>query len=189
MTHASEPRKAPPPADSPGGSEQPVIFNPGGEIPIDGGMPVSARLDSPATSTDEASSPVLPTNQYRLQGGPVSIVYDPTNADPSETAGPIILRYQDGELSLDFHPGQVRYDVVANVGTFITATLLAGQADFTTASLLLPDVSLRPGESTSVEALLITRSHHLDVSAPGGPHGGSYSVAELSGDAFRPPLT
>jgi hypothetical protein len=144
---------------------------------------------SVSTAAPEAVSDTSSPNQYHMDGHGVRISYYPTGAGPLTVDGPIILAYQDVHRSLTFRGKQAQAVPVANLGTCVTVTLQKTvDADWTTATLLIPTVVLAPGQPTTVQTELITTVHNGTLSGIGHPQRDHYTVTPLTGEASHAPL-
>jgi hypothetical protein len=128
-------------------------------------------------------------NQYHLRGTGVRINYFPGGAGPLTADGPIILVYQDSHRSLAFRGSQADIVPVANFGTCVTATLeTTVDAEYTTATLLVPDVVLIPGRPARIKTVVIIAVHSLQLAGVGQPQRSAYRVTTLTGEASLDPL-
>jgi hypothetical protein len=148
-------------------------------------------------ATPQTASQVVPEafggtglpNQFHLHGshGPghsVRISYYPAGAGPVTADGPLILAYQDTHQSLGFYRKSTEVVPVAGLGICVTVTIRPTlDADFITATLLVPRVALVAGQPATVETELITVVHHGPDSGIGDPQRDHYSVIALTGQA------
>jgi hypothetical protein len=150
-----------------------------------------STAQSVPTAAPAAPGPVSDTgspNQYHLHGhgDGVQISYYPTGAGPLTADGPIILAYQDVHRSLTFRGKQAQVVPVANLGTCVTVTLpTTVDADWKTATLLIPTVVLAAGQPTTVHTELITTVHNSTLTGLGHPQRDHYTVTRLIGEASR----
>lgn len=147
-------------------------------------------MSAPETAlTRPQAASIGSPNQYHLQGDGVQISYYPGGAGPLTVDGPIVLTYQDTHHTLVFRGEQAHVVDVPELGTCVTVTLdLTVDAGSTTATLLIPNVVLPPGGSTTVQTELITTRHLFFVTGLGHPQRDRYTVTPLTGEASQHPL-
>jgi hypothetical protein len=149
---------------------------------------------SVSSATPQAVTGTSSPNQYHLHGShllghSIRISYYPDGAGLLTPDGPIILAYQDAHRSLIFRGKAAQVAPVADFGTCVTVTLQKPiDADWTTATLLVPNVVLAAGQSTTVQTELITTVHNGALSGFGHPQRDHYTVTPLTGEASEGPL-
>jgi hypothetical protein len=153
-----------------------------------------ATPQTASNAAPEATSGTTSPNQFHLHGShphghSVRISYYPDGAGPVTSEGPLILAYQDAHQTKQFHKKNTEVVSVADLGTCVTVTLQPPlDADFTTATLLVPTVALAAGQQATVETELITTLHHGPDSGFGDPQRDHYTVTALTGQASRGPV-
>jgi hypothetical protein len=137
----------------------------------------------PQPHTTPEPQPVSP-NYYELSGDGITITYGP-NGPIYADKGRWALGYQHGSRDLDFYENDLRVVTLDDLGTCVSITLAdSSNADWKTATLVLPKVVLRAGfgRSVQVETVLITTVHSR---ASGSAEGQveKYTVTKLTGQA------
>jgi hypothetical protein len=151
-------------------------------------------LQTVSRAAPEGISGTSSPNQFHLHGShmlgqSIRISYYPDGAGPLTPDGPIILAYQDAHRSLIFRGKAAQVVPVADLGTCVTVTLQKPiDADWTTATLLVPNVVLAAGQPTTVQTDLITTVHNGALSGFGHPQRDHYTVTSLTGEAGQGPL-
>lgn len=149
-----------------------------------------------SSATPEITDGTGLPNQFHLHGlhrsgHSIRISYYPGGIGPLTEDGALILAYQDAHQSLGFRRKNISVVQVAGVGTLVTVTLRSPSSvdgDSTTATLLVPDVTLLDGQPATVETELLIAMHHGPTSGIGGPQRDHYSVVALVGQASIGPL-
>jgi hypothetical protein len=143
----------------------------------------------PTPTAAEAGNDTVSPNQYRLHGARVRINYFPRGGGPLTADGPIMLVYQDSHRSLAFRGRQADVVPVADFGTCVTVTIeTMGDAEWRTATLLVPTVVLIPGRPAKIKTVVINAVHSLGLAGVGHPQRTTYRVTTLTGEASLGPL-
>lgn len=142
-------------------------------------MPQTTTQNATSSATANATPTVTP-NLYNLSGHQLHVTYATTSI-----TGVPRMTYQDPQQSLAFQGDEIR-TVKSDLGTIVSVTLRAmPDVGFTTLSVLIPRIEIRPLSSTPVRTDCITTVHSTPFVVPGTVLGqlDHYTVTKLRGTA------
>ncbi len=108
-----------------------------------------------------ATESTITPNLYEVSGHGIQVSYMRTSI-----TGEPRFHYQDAQVTLDFAGDEIGTLDGGNLGTFVTVTIKKSiDADFTTFTLIVPQINLA-GAEVHFSTVGITTQHHFLASAP-----------------------